>query len=293
MDTLIDDFLEHLWLMRRLSDNTQQAYRRDLAKIEARLHAAGSGWLDADALALAAAVYAPEEKNSSQARALSACRRLYGWLEESGCRTDNPVKDLRAPKLAQKLPKLITEAQVDAVLAGPDTATVHGLRDKAFLELMYATGLRVSEAVSLTKENIDFERGRIVLIGKGGKQREVPMNSEAADWMMRYWHEARPQLLKGRLCPAFFVSQKRSGMTRQLAWMIVKEYAAAAGIEDLSPHGLRHAFATHLVNGSADLRSVQAMLGHADLSTTQIYTHVANQRLQDTVHAHHSRHQAV
>ncbi|QEY23193.1 site-specific tyrosine recombinase XerD [Neisseria animalis] len=289
MNDLTDVFLEHLWLMGRLSDNTLNGYRRDLEKIAARLNESGHDWLSADSLVLAEAVYAPQEKTSSQARALSACKRLYAWLEEIGRRSENPTKELRAPKLAQKLPKLISEAQIDAMLAAPDTGTVHGMRDKAFLELLYATGLRVSEAVKLTPDNLDFQRGRVNLIGKGGKQREIPMNEDAVEWLERYQREARPQLLKGRLCDAFFVSQKRSGMTRQLAWMIVKEYAAAAGIQELSPHGLRHAFATHLVNGQADLRSVQAMLGHADLSTTQIYTHVANQRLQQTVKEHHSR----
>lgn len=289
MDTLIDELLEHLWLSKRLSRNTLAGYRRDLNKVAARLQAAGYDWLDAPPTDLAAAVYDDSEKNSSQARALSAVKQLYGRLEETGGRVDNPTRFLKAPKLAKNLPKLITEAQIDALLDAPDTATPHGLRDKALLEVMYATGLRVSEAAGLDIGGLESAKGLVFTQGKGGKERLVPLGEEAADWVERYVSEARPQLLKGARCDKLFVSQKRGGITRQLAWMIVKNYAAQAGIADLSPHGLRHAFATHLVNHGADLRVVQLLLGHADISTTQIYTHVANQRLQAIVNSHHPR----
>ena len=288
-DTLIESFLEHLWLVGRLSHNTLQGYRRDLEKLSLRLQARGRDWLDAEAVDVSEAVYAPQEKASSQARALSACKRLYGWLEESGRRADNPTQFLTAPKQAQQLPQLISEQQIDRLLNAPDTDTPHGLRDKALLELIYATGLSVSEAVKLTMRDMDLQRGVVRALGKGNKQRDVPMGQEAVYWLERYVAEARPLLLKERVCDELFVSQKRVGISRQLAWMVVKTYAEAAGIHHLSPHGLRHAFATHLVNHGADLRVVQSLLGHADISTTQIYTHVANQRLKSVVAEHHSR----
>lgn len=288
-DTLTERLLEHLWLQERLSRNTLEGYRRDLAKIGARLAAQNLDWQSAQSTDLAAAVYAPEEQPRSQARALSACKRLYGWLTETEQRADNPTRHLKAPAQAKTLPKLITESQIDALLAAPDTDTTHGLRDKALLELIYASGLRVTEAVKLKIGEINLERGFINTIGKGNKQRIVPLGEEAAHWISRYLAEARPALAKGRMIDELFVSQKRTGISRQLAWMIVKQYADVAGIAELSPHGLRHAFATHLVNHGADLRVVQMLLGHADISTTQIYTHVANERLKNIVDTHHPR----
>ncbi|WP_170064741.1 site-specific tyrosine recombinase XerD [Neisseria iguanae] len=289
MNTLIENLLEHLWLNHRLSQNTLQSYRLDLEKVAARLRHKKLDWLNVAREDLAEAVYDAVEKPSSQARALSACKRLYAWLEETEQRSDNPTVFLKAPKQAQKLPKLITENQIDKLLGAPDTDTPHGLRDKALLEVMYATGLRVTEAVKLQVGDIDLNKGWIRTIGKGGKQRLVPLGGEAVYWIERYQQEARPLLLKEKMCGELFVSQKRVGISRQLAWMIVKEYAEAAGMTTLSPHGLRHAFATHLVNHGADLRVVQTLLGHADISTTQIYTHVANQRLKSIVEQHHPR----
>ena len=289
MDDLIDKLLESLWLQDRLSHNTLQSYRRDLVKVAARLAEGEQDWLSTDEFSLSDAVYAEGEKSTSQARALSACKRMYGWLEETGQRVDNPTRFLKAPKSERKLPTLITEAQIDALLAAPDVETPHGLRDKALLEVMYATGLRVTEAVKLTLSDIDLHRGSIRTIGKGDKLRLVPLGQEAVYWVERYCNESRPVLLKNKICDEVFVSQKRSGISRQLAWMIVKEYAEAVGIASLSPHGLRHAFATHLVNHGVDLRSVQMMLGHSDINTTQIYTHVANIRLKNMVDKHHSR----
>lgn len=286
---LIDRLLETLWLDRRLSQNTLNGYRRDLEKIARRLSQSGRMLKDADEADLAAAVYVDGEQRSSQARALSACKRLYIWMEREGIRTDNPTRLLKPPKIDKNIPTLITEQQISRLLATPDTDTPHGLRDKALLELMYATGLRVSEAVGLNFGSVDLDRGCITALGKGDKQRMVPMGQESAYWVGRYYTEARPALLKGRSCDALFVSQKKTGISRQLAWMIVKEYAGRAGIGHISPHSLRHAFATHLVQHGLDLRVVQDMLGHADLNTTQIYTHVANVWLRGVVKEHHSR----
>ncbi|OSI09054.1 site-specific tyrosine recombinase XerD [Neisseria zoodegmatis] len=288
-DTYIDRLLEHLWLNDRLSQNTLDSYRRDLQKVAARLVEHGLNWQNAQSSDLSAAIYHPDEQTRSQARALSACKRLYGWLLETERRSDNPTRHLTTPKQPTTLPKLITEAQIDALLNAPDTESAHGLRDKALLELIYATGLRVSEAVKLQIGQANLHKGIINTIGKGNKQRIVPLGEEAAYWIERYLAEARPLLLKNKACDELFVSQKRTGISRQLAWMIVEKYAQEAGIEHLSPHGLRHAFATHLVNHGADLRVVQLLLGHADISTTQIYTHVANERLKSIVQEHHPR----
>ena len=289
MNDLIDRLLEHLWLNDRLSQNTLEGYRRDLSKIGQRLQHAGKDWLSAEPADLADAVYAAEESSRSQARALSALKRLYGWLLDSGQLAANPTERLKTPKQSRTLPDIITENQIDTLLAAPDTDTTHGLRDKALLELMYATGLRVSEAVNLKLNEINLNRGIINTIGKGDKQRIVPLGAEAVYWIERYLAEARPLLLKNTRCDELFVSQKKQGISRQLAWMIVKQYALEAGIRHLSPHGLRHAFATHLVNHGADLRVVQMLLGHADISTTQIYTHVANERLKSMLAQHHPR----
>ena len=285
----IDSVLEHLWLSEQLAHNTLEGYRHDLSKIARRLQAAGLNWLSVDSVDLAAAVFDAHEKTSSQARALSACKRLFAWLQEYGHRPDLPTTHLHAPKQGRHLPDIISEAQIDALLAAPDTASSHGLRDKALLELMYATGLRVSEAVQLTLSELDLQQGLISTIGKGDKQRLVPLGEEAVYWLQRYLAEARPRLLKGRACDAVFVSQKKGAISRQLAWMIVNRHAETAAIRHLSPHGLRHAFATHLVNHGADLRVVQMLLGHADIGTTQIYTHVANERLKQLVAEHHPR----
>ena len=285
----IESLLEHLWLSEQLAFNTLESYRRDLNKIARRIQAEHLNWLNVDPLSLASAIFIPSEKPSSQARALSACKRLFSWMHEYNRRQDIPTEQLQMPKKGQYLPDIISETQIDALLAAPDTKTLLGLRDKALLELMYATGLRVSEAVNLRINEIDLQNGLLSTIGKGNKQRMVPLGEEATDWLKNYFTDARPALLKGRACDAVFVSQKKTAITRQLAWMIVTKYATVAGIHHLSPHGLRHAFATHLVNHGADLRVVQLLLGHADIGTTQIYTHVANERLKQIVHQHHPR----
>lgn len=286
---LIDLLLEHLWLQDRLAHNTLEAYRRDLHKIAQRIAQNQQTFLTAGTMDLASAIYVSDEEPRSQSRALSACKRLYAWLAETARRSDNPTRDLKTIKMGASLPKIITENQIDALLDAPNVADVHGLRDKALLELIYATGLRVSEAVNLRVNEINLNHGVVNTIGKGNKQRIVPLGEEAGYWIGCYIQQSRPLLLKDTPCDALFVSQKKGGMTRQLAWMIVKHYAAMADIHDLSPHGLRHAFATHLVNHGADLRTVQMLLGHANISTTQIYTHVANERLKNVVKHFHPR----
>lgn len=289
MDETIERLIDHLWLQDRLSANTLAAYRRDLEKTAARLSEQGKGWLDAQSGDLAAAVYRAEASPRSQARALSACKRLYGWLLDTGQTAADPTEHLRSPKQEKTLPPVIGEAQIDALLAAPDADTPHGLRDKALLELMYATGLRVSEAVRLRQDEAKLQAGFVSTIGKGGKQRIVPMGEEAVYWLEHYLQHARPALLKNARCEAVFVSQKKTGISRQLAWMAVSRYAEQAGMPHISPHDLRHAFATHLVNHGADLRVVQTLLGHADIATTQIYTHVANERLKQVVDKFHPR----
>ena len=285
---LADAFLEYLWLRERLAQNTLDAYRRDLAKLSAALADGGLSLASADSEALAAAVHAGGAP-STQARMLSAAKRFYGWLHETEQRGDNPCAILKAAKQPQRLPVLVSEAQIDALLAAPDVSDPFGLRDKALLELVYATGLRASEAVGLALNDVGLERGIVHTVGKGGKPRIVPLGAEAAHWLARYLTEARGQILKGRRCAALFVGNKKGAISRQLAWQIVRRYTEAVGIEGLSPHGLRHAFATHMLNHGADLRVLQLLLGHADITTTQIYTHVADLRLQEIVKRHHPR----
>ena len=258
-------------------------------KVAERLAAAQTDWQHADSRQLADAVYAADEQPRTQSRTLSAVKKWYQYLNDTQQRHDNPSHDLKAAKIPRSLPQPVSEAQIDALLAAPDTDTPHGLRDKALLELMYATGLRVSEAVKLSLTELDLTRGMVNTIGKGDKQRIVPLGEVAADWLERYLHTARPELLKGQACPFVFVSQKKVGISRQLAWQVVAKYAQQVGLPALSPHGLRHAFATHLVNHGADLRVVQLLLGHESLTTTEIYTHVANARLKQVVEQYHPR----
>lgn len=289
MNDVIEPFLEYLWLQERLSENTLNSYRFDLNKIQCRLQQHQRSWFDADDNDLANVIFWAEEQTRSQARALSACKRLYAWLLETGQVQHHPIQSLNTPKIPKKLPPIISEEQIEALLHAPDVATPYGLRDRALLELMYATGLRVSEAVSLKLNEVDLQRGVVNTVGKGDKQRIVPMGQEAVYWVEQYLQSARPELLKQARCDALFVSKKKVGISRQLVWIALEKYAKQVNIQHISPHGLRHAFATHLVNHGADLRVVQMLLGHSDLSTTQIYTHVANERLKNIVNEHHPR----
>ena len=226
---------------------------------------------------------------SSSARQLSAIKSFYRWLKREGRVAEDPALLISRPKTGRPLPKTLTEADVEALLQAPDLGSPLGLRDRAMLEVLYATGLRVTELVTLTLSQVNVRQGLVRVIGKGDKERLVPLGEEALHWLMRYTREGRPLLL-GNDQELLFPSQRGTCMTRQTFWHRIKQLAQVAGVQkSLSPHTLRHAFATHLLNHGADLRVVQLLLGHSDLSTTQIYTHVAQQRLQDLYQKHHPR----
>lgn len=289
-EEIINRFIDHLWLTEHLSANTQWAYRRDLNKLMARLHSIDHQCLcTVDQYNLMQALFDNSEKRSSQARALSATKRLFAYLLEQGIRQDNPTLTLKFPRKERTIPPNISENFVEQMLEIPDVSTSLGLRDKAFLEFLYATGMRVSEAVSVQLSDIDFQRALVVTIGKGNKERLLPFGEVACHYLERYIEYARPRLLNRKQSNHLFISQKKTRLSRQLAWMIVKKYVAAAGVSDISPHSLRHAFATHILNHGADLRVVQALLGHANINTTQIYTHVANEQLKQLINTYHPR----
>ncbi|KAB0304575.1 site-specific tyrosine recombinase XerD [Vibrio fortis] len=291
---LVEQFLDAMWMERGLSENTLTSYRTDLAKLldwmeknNYRLDFISlSGLQDYQSWLVDA-----NFKQTSRARMLSAIRRLFQYLHREKVRADDPSALLVSPKLPQRLPKDLSEEQVDALLDAPDPNDPIELRDKAMLELLYATGLRVTELVSLTMENISLRQGVVRVIGKGGKERLVPMGENAVDWIETFIEQGRPQLLGENSSDVVFPSKRAKQMTRQTFWYRIKHYAVIAGIDTelLSPHVLRHAFATHLLNYGADLRVVQMLLGHSDLSTTQIYTHVATERLKQIHAQHHPR----
>jgi integrase/recombinase XerD len=293
-DPDLDRFLDALWLEDGLSGNTLAAYRRDLQALADWMaaHADARTLLQAselDLLGYASARHAAT-KPSSAGRRLSVFRRFYRWaLRENLTRAD-PTLKLDAPRLHLRTPGTLTEAQVEALLAAPDVSTPLGLRDKAMIELMYASGLRVSELVDVLAVEVSMVDGVVRVTGKGSKERLVPFGDEAGEWLQRYISEARAEILKGQGSDALFVTGRGEAMTRQMFWKIVKKYSVVAGItQHLSPHTLRHAFATHLLNHGADLRVVQMLLGHADISTTQVYTHVARERLRQLHAQHHPR----
>lgn len=291
---LIDDFVEALWLEDGLAEPSRKAYATDLRAAARWLASSGSALGDADGAALRAYLAARGAAGGfgprSQARAQSALRRFYGWLVRSGRRNDDPAARLRGPRLPQALPGTISAAQVDALLAAPDADTAIGLRDRAWLELMYATGLRVSECMTLPVHAYSAQQGLIQVIGKGRRERLVPVGDEAAHWLARYLRHGRPALAGARPSETLLLSQRGAAMSRQNAWHRIRRYAVAVGIPGkLSPHTLRHAFATHLLDHGADLRAVQMLLGHSNLNTTQIYTHVARARLKALHEQHHPR----
>ena len=290
---LIDRFADAMWTEFGLSDNTLAAYRRDLCRLAAWLRRDGRTLAEAesvDLLGFLAAQYREGRALRSNARLLSSVRRLYRFLVREGRRNDDPSAGIQSPKMDRPLPHSLSEDDVEALLAAPDVDQPVGLRDRAMLELLYATGLRVSELVGLEPEQININQGVVRVLGKGGKERLVPVGEAALDWLQRYLDEARDALLRGRACRQVFVSRKASGISRQAFWYRLRQYAVRSGIRGpLSPHTLRHAFATHLVNHGADLRVVQMLLGHSDLSTTQIYTHVARERLKQLHRVHHPR----
>jgi len=291
-DPLIDRFIDAVWLEDGLARNTLVAYRHDLDGLAAWLGERGTSISLGGEPELAA--YFAEEHASTRAttanRRLAVLRRFYRWAVREGVVAHDPTLRMKGAKVPPRFPKTLSEAQVEALLAAPDVETPLGLRDRAMLELLYATGLRVSELVSLTMLNLSLQEGLVRVIGKGSKERIVPLGEEARRWIERYLKKGRPALLAGRVADATFVTQRAAGMTRQMFWVLIKRHALRARIEaPLSPHGLRHAFATHLLNHGADLRVVQLLLGHADISTTQIYTHVARARLKSLHAQHHPR----
>lgn len=289
---LIARFLEQAWAERGLARATLASYGADLRGLAGWLAARARSLLDADRGVLfdyLAARHAAGMQPRSGARLTSTLKQFGAWLVEQGLRADHPAADLAAPKLPRALPKALTESEVEALLQAPDLDTPLGLRDKAMLELLYATGLRVSELCSLRGEQLSLAQGVLRVRGKGSKERLVPLGDEAQHWVERYLRAARP-LIHARPEPALFITQRGEPMTRQGFWLLVKRYAIIAGVRGhLSPHTLRHSFATHLLNHGADLRVVQLLLGHSDLSTTQIYTHVAREGLKAMHRKHHPR----
>jgi integrase/recombinase XerD len=293
---LLDEFCDHLWLEDGLASNTLESYRRDLALFGAWL--AGQGGAlgaasEADVLGYFAYRHGggrQRPRASTQARLASSLKRFYQFLVREHRITADPTLKLEPPKRPPRFPRTLTEADVEALLEAPDVETPLGLRDRAMLELLYATGLRVSELVRLKPGEVSLDMGVVRVFGKGAKERLVPLGEEASAWLVRYQREARGAILKGQAADAVFVTARGAGMTRQAFWQIVGRYGARAiPGKHLSPHTLRHAFATHLLNHGADLRVVQLLLGHADISTTQIYTHVARERLKALHAKHHPR----
>ena len=288
----VDDFIDALWLEEGLSRNTLAAYRRDLTLYARWLQARG-GSLEATARHDLQAYFAARHsatKASTANRRLTVFKRYFRWALRERRITEDPTLQLEPAKRAPRMPKTLTESQVEALLAAPDVDTPLGLRDRTMLELIYASGLRVSELVTLKVIHLSMADHVVRVMGKGGKERLVPFGQHARDWIARYLAQARGEILGGQQTDDLFVTARGHGMTRAMFWVLVRKYAKAAGITaPLSPHTLRHAFATHLLNHGADLRAVQMLLGHADISTTTIYTHVARERLRQLHGQHHPR----
>lgn len=290
---ILDEFIDRIWLEEGLARNTLDSYRQDLAQFAA--------WLEKDAakdllqveqfdIQRYLAVKFPVSKPRSISRLIASLRRLYRFALRENKIAQDPSLQIESPKLPRSLPKSLSEEDVESLLAAPNLDHPIGLRDRAMLELLYASGLRVSELVGVKVTEVSLSEGVVRVTGKGSKTRLVPMGQVAVDWLIRYLKEARPAILEKRLSDSMFVTQRGAAMTRQAFWYLIKRYALVAGIhKPMSPHVLRHAFATHLLNHGADLRVVQMLLGHSDISTTQIYTHVARERLKQLHTAHHPR----
>ncbi|MEN8207083.1 MAG: site-specific tyrosine recombinase XerD [Pseudomonadota bacterium] len=290
---VIEQFTDAMWMERGLSRNTLSAYRNDLAGL--------AGWLLKQGKTLVAAqrqdllAYLSDRVNDgakprTTARLLSSMRRFYRYLIREGQLREDPSVRIDTPRIGRPLPDTLSESEVEALLDAPDELDTLGLRDRAMLELLYACGLRVSELVGMTTDQASLTQGVVRLVGKGSKERLVPMGEEAVDWLQYYLDESRPELAAGSSVKQLFITRRGKGMTRQAFWYRIRHYAVKSGInKPLSPHTLRHAFATHLLNHGADLRVVQMLLGHSDLSTTQIYTHVARERLKELHAQHHPR----
>lgn len=299
---MLERFIDALWLEDGLAANTLEAYRSDLARYAAWLADTGPGGARAGQppqtlegageaeLQAYMAWRLPGSKATSSNRRLTVFKRYYRWALREGLVTVDPTLKLLSAKQMLRVPKTLTQTQVEQLLQAPDVNEPLGLRDRAMLELMYASGLRVSELVGLRTFELSLPDQVLRVLGKGGKERLVPFGDVAADWLRRYLAEARPAILAGQMTEDLFVTARGAGMTRVMFWVLVKKYALAADIHvPLSPHTLRHAFATHLLNHGADLRVVQLLLGHADISTTTIYTHVARERLKQLHAQHHPR----
>jgi integrase/recombinase XerD len=288
---LIERFIDALAMEAGLSRNTLDAYRSDLESLAVSLGRRALASAErGDLEAHLARLMSGGRSARSRARAVSSLRRFYRYLVREGVRDADPTALLESPKIGRPLPKSLSEADVEQLIAAPDVATARGLRDRAMLETLYATGLRVSELVGLTLSEINLDAGIVRVTGKGSKERLVPMGDEAIVWVARFLREARPVLTDKHRSDALFPTERGQAMTRQAFWHMLRRHARTAGIAaQLSPHVLRHAFATHLLNHGADLRVVQMLLGHSDLSTTQIYTHVARERLKELHARHHPR----
>lgn len=293
---LLDEFTDALWLEDGLSRNTIDSYRADLLKLNRWLveqqMADGdfTNVAQADLLAFLSSGIVQGTKASTASRALSCMRRFYRYLLRQGKITLDPTLNIAAPRIPRHLPTTLSEAEVEMLLAAPDIHKPLGLRDRAMLELLYATGLRVSELVNLQISQVRQDMGIVHILGKGNKERLVPLGEEALYWLTQYTQQARPLILSAKHSDRLFVTTQGDAMTRQAFWYLIKRYALQASIsKPLSPHTLRHAFATHLLNHGADLRVVQLLLGHTDISTTQIYTHVASERLKQLHETHHPR----
>lgn len=289
----LEQYLDAIWMEKGLSENTLVSYRRDLEAFAEWLGQSGKSLLGADRVVLLGYLSERHQRgvsSRSSARFLSCMRGFYRYQIRMGRVSESPMAAIDNPKLPRALPKSLTEADVESLLAAPALDDPIGLRDRTMLEVLYACGLRVSELIDLTMSQVNLRQGVVRVMGKGSKERLVPLGEEAASWLARYLREARPQLLHN--CPAeiLFPSLRAQPMTRQTFWHRIKHWAKVAGIDKpLSPHTLRHAFATHLLNHGADLRVVQLLLGHSDLSTTQIYTHIARSRMKSEHAQHHPR----
>jgi integrase/recombinase XerD len=290
---LIDRFLDAVWAERGLSKNTLDSYRYDLKQLASHLHTHDLSLPAArreDILKFLAAQMQLGRNPRSLSRYLSGFRQFYQWQLREGRGADNPCVLIESPRLGRGLPKALSEGQVTALIESPDTSEALGLRDRTMLELMYATGLRVSELVLLELGQLKLNQGIVRVVGKGGKERLVPLGEEAISWLQRYLQESRPELMGAHQCAQVFVSNRKTGLSRQAFWHSIRRHAQIAGINhDVSPHMLRHSFATHLLNHGADLRVVQLLLGHSNLSTTQIYTHIAKEGLKQMHAKHHPR----
>lgn len=295
---IIEQFIDVIWMERGLSENTLSAYRTDLKKFVNWLYQnKGSSSSDLllnstreDIEEYLSELSKKKISDRSRARLVSTLRLFYFYLLREEMILVNPIALIDTPKLGRSLPKTLTEQDVESLLLAPDISTLLGLRDRVLFEVLYATGLRVSELVNLQLTQINLLQGVVRVTGKGNKERLVPLGEEAIKWMEKYLLNTRADLLKGQISDALFVTKRGGAMTRQAFWYVIKRYAVLANISpEISPHTLRHAFATHLLNHGADLRVVQMLLGHSDLSTTQIYTHVANERLKSLHNEHHPR----